>query len=960
MSQHVIYGTHVKEVANKERLAKASQVQQEQKKTAFYVLPSHMWLQEARRKQPGLLITTFDDIASFILNQVKLSYIPLTEQERTLFFLQFIREEEAFRDELVISGKARAYADTYGQLKRLGIGIEQIPASLEPLQTLFESYEKQVINNRQLLDPENILLRAIQFLEQTPEQIEISMVMVDGFYDFSPLQALFIEALKKAGITVEVYVPNHPNLEIVDQTVEELVQIGFEDERGCENQEKKMLSRELIAASTNEEQWRGIFEEICLGNFSYEEVGILLVDERNGVEQLERYAKSYGVPMNKAKKRLVNTTSIHSFLVAVLNQNGALKNKWEQLPFVELILRAYQVSGIEYAKQKQKFLSTGEWEYEEHQMLFNKMSRLNWKQEDSFVHYIEKLRKLIEELPLQEYWERKFKEENQVSKLRELADESKALHQINIHLVNYEQLLHEKGLEHLKITHDLFIEWIRDLGNRLQLFEQRASKRGIQIHTWRDVSLFQGKKLYVVGMNEGAFPAAHHLSGYVQERDLSGGLVRFSPPTQEHFRIKQQAHFEQLFYITEAAAFTYVKGIDANHPLLPSPLLEGFGEMEKEWSLENRIKANWSFSEEDELEKIAFHIGQGCTVETPPKLVGNLSQRLKRLEQADEPISVYDEQPLQPVVSVTALESYARCPFRYGMERVLQVPEPQAMQERVSPIDIGQLMHSIIEELYTEIAAVGKSFAALREELEHVPTKIEELFEEKWEQVELQSPEISRFDLQLVKHEWIKRLRRWWQAERKHFWDNENLSTMKMVALEKPIRFELVLSNDKKLILTGKADRVDRIDDAVVVYDYKSGQASVKLDEVKSGLKLQLPLYAFAIREELERLEQGLVQADGATYISLKEPSKRAGNGIWRSEHVGKTSRYKVTSHCKNREDELGTEQFLVDHGLRERIEQLWIGMQTNFPVEPLECSKFCQYRTVCRVTDEKREQANG
>ncbi|WP_227936759.1 PD-(D/E)XK nuclease family protein [Alkalihalobacillus deserti] len=956
MSQHVVYGTHVKEVARKERLAEAFSIQKEQMKKAFYVLPSHMWLQEARRKQPGLSITTFDDIATFILKQAEVSYIPLTEEERTLFFLQFIRGEETFHGDVVISEKARAYADTYGQLKRLGLNIEQIPPALEPLQSLFKSYELQVVHNRSLLDPENILLRAIQLLEEKPEQVELSIITVDGFYDFSPLQALFIEALKKAGIPVEVYVPYHEHFEIVDQTVQELVAIGFDDQRGLKQQKKKMVFRELVAASTNEEQWRGVIEEICLNHDSYEDVGILVVDERNGIQQLERYAKSYGVPINKANKRKVSTTTIHSFILAALNNNGVPKTKWGQLPFVELILRLYQVSGLDYAKQKQTFLSTGEWDAWEHHALFNQMNALSWKKDESFVHYLKELRKLLQTLPFQTFWERRFEEEGDVNKLKELADEYKALNQIDTHLEKYEQLLNEKGLEKLMMTHDLFSEWVRDVGENLQIFEQRASKRGIAIHTWRDVGLFKGKKLYVVGMNEGQFPATQHLSGYVQERDLLTGLVRFSPPTQEHFRAKQQAHYEQLTYIAESVTFTYVKGIDVNHPLLPSTLLEEFEESDKKWSWENRMETSFAFSRADELEKIAYHVGKGCSVEEVPKLVENLSSRLKRLEQANEPVSI----PIEPVVSVTALESYARCPFRYGMERMLRVAEPAAIQERVSPIDIGQLMHSIIEELYKEAEAIGKPFSELRENLEQIPVRLEELFEEKWEIIEKQSPEISRFDLQLTKNEWQKRLRRWWHAERKHFWDNEHLSAMQIMALEMPIRFELKMSGDQTLILTGKADRVDRIANEIVIYDYKSGQASVKIDEIKTGLKLQLPLYAFSIREELERIEQASVTAGGATYISLKEPSKRAGNGIWRTEHVGKTSRYQVSSHCKNREDELGTDQFLVNHELSDRIEQLWEGMQTSFSVEPLECSKFCQYRSVCRVTDEKRERANG
>ncbi|MFC0469378.1 PD-(D/E)XK nuclease family protein [Halalkalibacter kiskunsagensis] len=959
MSSHFIYGTHVKDVANKRRLQSAFHVQKEYQNTVFYVLPSNMWLKEARRNQPGLIITTFDDIASFILKQVGLSYVPLTEEERTLFFLQFLKEEVKFGEDDIVSGKARAYADTYGQIKRLGLDIEEIPSSLIPLQSLFKSYELQIVNGRGLLDPENILLRAMQVLRQRTEQIQIAKLVIDGYFDFSPLQALFIEALKEVGIPIDIYVPNHHQFDIVDQTVKELLTMGFTDERAEKQHVKVTKKVELVAASTNEEQWRGMFEQIYFENESYEKIGILLVDERVGTADLEKYAINYHLPINRAIKRKLSTTSIFSFLLAAIENTCAPKTKWEQLPLIEQILRLYQVSGLDYAKQKQSFLQMGECQEEQHDQLFKKIHGITWKKNAPFFTYIQQLRRIMDQLPFLTFWEEQFESEENVQKLKEMADEYKALMKMDNRLQQYEELLQEKGLENLLMTHDLFMEWVKELGEGLTHFEQRASKRGIAIHTWRDVSLFQGDKLYVVGMNEGVFPAVHQLSGYVQERDLLGSAVRFSSPTQDHFRAKQQAHFEQLQYVAKEITYTYVKGIDANYPLLPSTLLEDIQESSEIWTWEHRMEKPYSFSIEDQEEKIAFHVGKGYSVDYLPIEINKISKRLERLEQADEPITLYQHEPLQPVVSITALESYARCPFRYGMERILQVPEPATIQERVSPLDIGDLVHAIIEEVYSEVNVIGQSFANLQQNIDHIPERIEELFEEKWEQIETQSPELSRLDLELTKQQWKKRLRRWWQAERKHFWDNEHLTQMQVMAIEKPVRFELPLSEQQSLVLTGKADRVDRIDDAIVVYDYKSGQMNVKMDEVRSGLKLQLPLYAFAIRKELERLEQTPIKADGATYISLKEPAKRAGNGMWRNENVGKSSRYNVSSFS-NKEDELGTEQFLIDHELKERIAEIWEGMQTSFPVEPRECSKFCQYRAVCRVTDEKRENANG
>ncbi|NEU29741.1 hypothetical protein GN156_02995 [bacterium LRH843] len=956
MSNHMIYGTHVKDIANKERLANAFTIQKQKKMPAFYILPSHKWLQAARQRQPGLLVTTFDDIADYLLKQAGHSYISITEQERSLFFQQFMREEGVFEEE-VHYGKAEGYADTYGQVKRLGLALDELPSSLTPLYSLFEKYEERVLLERNLLDPEHLILRAISVLKEMTDQVPVSLVTIDGYYDFSPLQALFVESLQKAGVHVDIYVPNHEHFEIIHGTVSELVQMGFVDRRDSCIDSVHSVKKEIVAATTTDEQWRGVMEDIRQSEYAPSEVGVVVVDERKGMKELDHFSAMYDIPLNAAKKRPISSTSIHSFLLYALKQTGGKQTKWEQLPLAEHVLKLYQVSGLAYAKQKKSFLHTGQWLQPEHEQLYEQLRHLSWEKNESFVHYLVKLEGWMKELPIVAYWESCFELESNVGKLKEAADEYKAFNKLLALIEQYRKQLIEKGLTEFRLPIDLFTDWIRELGERTELFVQRASKSGLAVHTWRDVGLFRGKKLYVVGMNEGIFPSPNHLSGYVQERDLIDSKVRYSPPTQLHVRQKQEAHYLQLEYIAEEITFTYVTGVDSDHPLLRSPFLEEINVEERTWSWEERIQKGFAFTEQDLEEKIAFHLGKGSEIDQVPLKLATVSNRIQRLVEGDEQVVLIDENK-KSTISVTALENYARCPFRYAMERVIGASEPEAKDEQVSPLDIGQFIHEIIYETYTKLHLIGVPFGKATEEmLSQVPTMFHHLFEEKWITVEQQCLDMPRFDLILTKKKWLSRLEKWWQAERKHFWDNKQLADMSIMALEKSIQLEYRLESGENLLLTGKIDRIDSSNRSFAIYDYKTGKASVKMEDVQAGLKLQLPFYSLAVNEEAAKRSGSGLTADGATYISMLEPNKRAGNGIWRNEHIGKGSIYSVTSHCKNREDTLGTEEFLQKYELKERIEQIWTGMHTNFPVKPLDCANHCPYRSVCRVTDEQKEQ---
>ena len=61
----------------------------------------------------------------------------------------------------------------------------------------------------------------------------------------------------------------------------------------------------------------------------------------------------------------------------------------------------------------------------------------------------------------------------------------------------------------------------------------------------------------------------------------------------------------------------------------------------------------------------------------------------------------------------------------------------------------------------------------------------------------------------------------------------------------------LTLKNGSSVLLSGKIDRVDMYDDGDAIYlrvvDYKSGKHTFSLDDVRSGMDIQLIVYLFAL-----------------------------------------------------------------------------------------------------------------
>ena len=230
-----------------------------------------------------------------------------------------------------------------------------------------------------------------------------------------------------------------------------------------------------------------------------------------------------------------------------------------------------------------------------------------------------------------------------------------------------------------------------------------------------------------------------------------------------------------------------------------------------------------------------------------------------------------------PVVSATQLEAWAACPHAYFMRYMLGV-EPVDRPERelrISPIERGDLVHTILDRFFREILVAGapdptvRWAAAERRRLEEIA---EEAFAERegqgrvgqrlfWE------PERRRLRRELL--EFLDVEEEWRGAEGCRPWASEKGFAMPpRRSGEKPLPpVEVALGDGRSIRLRGAVDRIDASDaGGLVVIDYKTGRSEPykRLGEApwaiyagsgrKGGPKrealprLQLPLYAQAAR----------------------------------------------------------------------------------------------------------------
>ena len=199
-------------------------------------------------------------------------------------------------------------------------------------------------------------------------------------------------------------------------------------------------------------------------------------------------------------------------------------------------------------------------------------------------------------------------------------------------------------------------------------------------------------------------------------------------------------------------------------------------------------------------------------------------------------------------ISASRLETFAACPLRYFYRYVLHLmvyPDPEKILQ-IQASDPGNLIHDILEK--TLRRGVEEQWVAERDVAQGLQV-LEEETQKAFRQFEKTG---------------IPGAPGLWHWEKEQM-DSDLQAVLKDVLADPdwtPFAFEVAfgekgkevvfeLADGQKLKLQGRMDRVDLSLDgqALRVVDYKTGSdAGTKKNSVKSGTKLQLPFYLWALR----------------------------------------------------------------------------------------------------------------
>lgn len=410
--------------------------------------------------------------------------------------------------------------------------------------------------------------------------------------------------------------------------------------------------------------------------------------------------------------------------------------------------------------------------------------------------------------------------------------------------------------------------------------------------------------LFLAGLNDGVLPAAVHPAELFTESEREELAAALAKEHAADFLFADRQRWEQEQFnvyvaLTRTGGRLYLSwplGDSEGKALLPSPVVQRVKELFP--GAGTRLIQNEPLGGEGDLEWLEHpagllpHLARRFREATDGREVNPAWWRLYNLLLADagwrEKLSRVaeglrqrnQEPPLgeelgfalwsRPqkekggrvlAAGISRLESFARCPFSFFLEYGLKL-RPRPVYQFTPPA-AGHLYHEALQRFVEEIKARGASWEQLSDREINVicGAIVEDLARELQGSILLSSGRLRR-----QKEHLAERVEHTARAVARHFagcafrpWDTE--VPFGTAAAGRPVlpALEIPLGEAAgRPVTLALSGRIDRLDTAAAegslfirVVDYKTTPADLRLDEVLSGLNLQLLFYLLAAEEGL-------------------------------------------------------------------------------------------------------------
>ncbi|MBK8943826.1 MAG: PD-(D/E)XK nuclease family protein [Ignavibacteriae bacterium] len=515
-----------------------------------------------------------------------------------------------------------------------------------------------------------------------------------------------------------------------------------------------------------------------------------------------------------------------------------------------------------------------------------------------------------------------------------------------------------------KYSLSFYLEQIRTICNWARFNVKEKSDYGVLVTSLNEIRGLDFDYLFLGGMCDGDFPTK-----YSPEIFFSGSFRK-----QEIIhQIEEKFHFYQTLCSWNKKLFLSIPQSDKDSELVQSTFIDDFENVfevtEYNSSEEKKIYSTEEllieFGNNIENKNLLCEINK-AGIDSEQIIKKNKIRNLRSENYLEENIyngfvnsnqenfKEYLNEISKREFSISQLETFAKCPFKYFSERILKIKPIEEPTEEFEPMELGNVLHSILYEFYKKVndeklplnIEGTEDFAKLKK-------IIFKIAEEKISALNLNSP-IAFFEkekiLGIEGNKELSILYKFLQEETENqtnflpkYFENSfgNISNRK-----NDFNKNLVIG---EVNLRGTIDRID-LDEINLQYnivDYKLKGKKPSVQELFDGLSLQLPVYLIAGKQILKEVENKDFDPNDMIIYSLN----------FRDEKFGKMPiNLKVRGKINSDEKKILTDELL--NSTSGKIIQYHNKIKNgNFHLSTLEnreekVCNYCDFNSFCRVKE--------
>jgi RecB family exonuclease len=436
-------------------------------------------------------------------------------------------------------------------------------------------------------------------------------------------------------------------------------------------------------------------------------------------------------------------------------------------------------------------------------------------------------------------------------------------------------------------------------------FNPRVGSQGVHLVDVPAAMFGRFSRVALVGVLEGEWPSSSSRNIFYPSsllRDLSW-------PTEAERRTAARATFEDLLHLAADEVMVSVCSLENDSIVRPSPFVEDLASAGLEVLRQDPATAGVL-----PLLMVAAADDRGDEMQAWATL------RAARSDAGGREFHGWTGAIPPRAYSVTGIDRYLQCPFKYFASSVLRLDEEQNEQPGLTPLERGRFEHEVFQEFFARWHGAGHG-AIDEAQLDDARALFGTVVEDMLPRLPFAEREIERTRLlgSAVSAGLGERIFRFEAAR-------------PLPIVERLIEFKLdgeydLPSNEKNNVkqvrLRGVADRIDLLADGTLrLIDYKTGKGS------GVNRTIQLPVYAFAAEQRLDTHRGRHWRIGEAGYLAF-----------------GRTDPYILAIGASDDPARVVNPAIAK---LRDAVDRIEEGQFPVTPVEPYRCV-FCGYAAVCR-----------